>query len=198
MTANNEIWSIDSEWGFENGRVDQESAWVPVVFCAVGLRSGRRGAFWGRDAGLRDFVEKHHADLFVGHYIVAEMKYMLRLDIPLPPNWFDTFVGYRYLSNGPDRAEAGLLAALRRLNLEHLAPATKQALQQKILALQFDADSSTERREIVDYCLSDCVGCGALYENISARVPACTMSHWSEYLRGGTINWRSSRSAILP
>ena len=101
-----EIWAVDSEWGFRNGRVDHESQFEPVVFCAVGIRTGRRVFFWGRDVGLRDFVRQHSDDLFVGHYVVAEMKYLLRLGVPLPPHWFDTFVAFRYVTNGPDRLTA--------------------------------------------------------------------------------------------
>jgi len=184
MAGSGEIWSIDTEWGFSGGRVDRESDWVPVVFCLVGLRSGRRLSFWGRDPGIRDFFREHAADLFVAHYGVAEMKYLLRLGIPLPGRWVDTFVTMRYLTNQPGVLEAGLSAALCRLGLPHLAPAEKKELQQKILHLRFDADNPADRREIVDYCFGDCDGCAGLYQRIGHRTPAAVMSHWVEYLKG--------------
>src|SRR4051812_35814519 len=98
MSLPREIWVIDTEWGFRDGRIGQESAWVPVVLCLVGLRSGRRLSFWGRDPGLWAFFLEHSPDVFVAHYCIAEMKYLLRLGIPLPERWFDTFVAWRYLT----------------------------------------------------------------------------------------------------
>ncbi|HEX5270306.1 MAG TPA: hypothetical protein VFW33_07465, partial [Gemmataceae bacterium] len=35
---------------------------------------------------------------------------------------------------------------------------------------------------ITDYWLSDCDGCGALYDRVSGQVPAELMAHWAEYL----------------
>src|SRR4051794_1373138 len=117
-----EVWSVDTEWSFRDGRTDQESAWEPVVLCLVSLRSGRRLSFWGRHPGLRAFFIDHADDLFVAHNCVAEMKYLLRLDVPLPARWFDTFVGWRRLANKPGCLEASLSVALHRLGLPHLAP----------------------------------------------------------------------------
>jgi hypothetical protein len=178
-----EVWSIDTEWGFRDRLLDHESAWEPVVFCAVGLRSGQRVSFWGRDHRLRDFIAEHVQDLFVAHYAVAEMKYLLRLGIPLLLHWFDTFVAWRCLMNTPGKLEAGLSVALQQLGLPHLAPAAKDALREKIVNLRFDANNPAERREIVDYCFSDCNGCLALYRRIAGRVQPATVSHWMEYLK---------------
>ena len=178
-----EIWTVDTEWGFHDGRLDQESAWEPVVFCAVGLRFRRRHSFWGRDHRLLNFVREHSEDLFVGHYVIAEMKYLLRLGIPLPSCWFDTFVTWRYLENAPKNLEAGLSAALHQLALQHLAPAAKEALRQKIVNFEFDANNPADRREIIDYCFSDCDGCGELFNHIHHQVPLATMAHWMEFLK---------------
>jgi DNA polymerase I len=177
------VWLIDAEWGFPNGRIDQESAWEPVTLCLVGLPSGPRLSFWGRDPNLRAFLRDHAEDRFVAHYAVAEMKYLLRLGIPLPVDWFDTFVGWRYLTNKPNHLEAGLAVALQRLGLVGLAPAEKKALQQQILHLRFDLDNPSDRREIADYCFADCDGCGALYDHLLTRVPSVHMAHWAEYLK---------------
>ncbi len=178
-----EVWAIDTEWGFREGRLDQESAWEPVVFCAVGLRSGRRLFFWGRDHRLPGFIRDHAADLFVGHYAVAEMKYLLRMGVPLPPHWFDTFAAWRYRTNAPGKLEAGLSAALQQLGLPHLAPVTKNELREKIVTLGFDPNVENDRQEIIDYCLSDCDGCGALYPPLQHDVQPETMAHWAEYLK---------------
>ena len=183
MVGFEEVWSVDTEWGFNAGRIDRESAWEPVVFCALGLLSQRRFHFLGRDPELSKFIHDHSSDLFVAHYAVAEMKYLLRLDISLPPHWFDTFVAWRYFSNSSSRVEASLLAALGHLKLPHLAPATKHELQQMILHLRFDPNSATDRSMIVDYCFNDCDGAAALYENLAPQIPPLTMTHWVEYLK---------------
>jgi DNA polymerase I len=181
-----EIWFVDTEWGFRDRRVDQESAWEPVVLCLVGLHSGCRLFFWGRDPGLQAFFLAHADDIFVGHYVIAEMKYLLRLGIPLPARWFDTFVAWRYLTNRPDHLEAGLAVALIQLGLPGMAPAGKQELRKRILHLRFDPNSPTDRQEIIDYCYSDCDGCAALYERIRDQVPPNLMAHWVEYLKAVT------------
>ncbi len=178
-----EIWCVDTEWGFHSGQLDHESAWEPVVLCLVGLRSGRRLPFWGRDPRLGLFFRDHADDLFVAHNAVAEMKYLIRLGIPIPMNWFDTFVAWRHLTNRPNNLEAGLSLALHRLGLPGLAPAEKKQLQQKILELRFDPDDAADRAEIIDYCFSDCDGCGALYARVDRRVGPDLMAHWVEYLK---------------
>jgi DNA polymerase-1 len=178
-----EIWSVDTEWGFRAGRLDHESAWEPVVLCLVGLCSGRRLYFWGRDPRLSTFFRDHAGDLFVAHYAIAEMKYLIRLGIPLPARWFDTFVAWRYFTNRPNNPEAGLSAALHQLGLPRLAPAEKKELQRKIVELRFDRESLDDRREIIDYCFSDCDGCGALYSGINERVAPDVMAHWVEFLK---------------
>jgi DNA polymerase-1 len=178
-----EIWSVDTEWGFRPGRLDHESAWEPVVLCLVGLRSGRRLWFWGRDPGLSAFFRDQAGDLFVAHYAAAEMKYLIRLGIPLHVRWFDTFVAWRYITNRPANLEAGLSVALHRLGLPSLAPAEKKELQRKIVELRFDPDNSDDRRQIIDYCFSDCDGCGALYDRMTGRVKAELMTHWVEYVK---------------
>ena len=72
---------------------------------------------------------------------------------------------------------------MHRLGLPSLAPAEKKELQLKIAQLRFDSDSSEDRREIIDYCFSDCDGCGALYVRVDGRVGWDLMAHWVEYLK---------------
>lgn len=178
-----EIWCVDTEWGFRGDRIDHESAWEPVVLCAVGLRSNRRFHFWERDDRLLLFFREHAADLFVAHNVVAEMKYLLRLGVPLPQKWFDTFVAWRFLTNEPNYPQANLSRALHSLGLPHLAPAAKAELQQRILQLRFNSNDDQERTEILKYCFSDCDGAAGLFTRIQARIPRTIMSHWCEYLK---------------
>jgi DNA polymerase-1 len=181
--SNREIWAIDTEWGFRNGAVDHESSWEPVVLCAQGLRSGRKHQFWAKDGRLLSFFREHAKDLFVAHYAVAEMKYLLRLGIPVPERWFDTFVAYRLLTNKPNNLEAKLTTALRERRLPHLAPREKEELRQRILHLRFDPHCSKDRTEIVDYCYSDAAAAAALFGCVHGEVKPATMAHWVEFLK---------------
>lgn len=178
-----EVWSIDTEWGFRDGRLDCESAWEPVVLCLVGLRSGSRRHFWGRDPRLPAFFREHEGDLFVAHFACAEMKYLLRLNVPVPARWFDTFVAWRRLTNRPRRLDAGLSAALHRLGLPHLAPAAKEELRGQIVRLEFDPESPEDRRAVTAYCFSDCDGAAALYRRLEGRIDPLAMGCWAEYLK---------------
>ncbi len=182
MTTSSEIWGVDTEWGFRGGRLDHESVWEPVVLCLVGLCSGRRLHFWGRDPRLPTFFA-HGDDLFVAHYAIAELKYLFRLGVTPPARWFDTYIAWRLRTNRPGTLEGKLTHALHRLGLPHLAPAVKADLQQKILNLRFDAGHSADRQEIVDYCFMDCDGALALYEAVCDGVPVERMAIWAEYLR---------------
>ncbi|MBP62373.1 MAG: hypothetical protein CMJ62_12710 [Planctomycetaceae bacterium] len=137
-SVSHEVWSIDAEWGFLSGRVDEESAWQPVVLCAVGLHTRRRLHFWERDERLARFFADHSGDVFAAHYAVAEMKYLLRLGVPIPQTWFDTFVAWGRRNNAPGRLAASLSYALHALGMLHLVPTVKKELQTKILNLDFD------------------------------------------------------------
>src|SRR5262245_47128809 len=150
-----EVWGVDAEWGFADGHLGWESQWWPVVFCAVGLHSGRRLAFRGRDPALRAFLRAEAGALFVSHAAPAEMGYLLRLGIEPPPHWYCTFTAFRHWSNSSDRHPASLVDALERFHLSHRAPAEKKGLQKKIVQLAFDTENAEEIREITDYCLSD-------------------------------------------
>jgi hypothetical protein len=153
-----EVWGVDSEWGYTGGQLGWESQWQSVVFCAVGLHSGQRLHFLGRDPALRDFIRGETGSLFVCHAAPAEMAYLLRMGIEPPPNWYCTFTAYRYRSNSSDRHPAGLVEALNHFHLSHMAPAEKLQLRTKIAKLAFSWDDPEQLREIIDYCYSDCDG----------------------------------------
>jgi DNA polymerase I-like protein with 3'-5' exonuclease and polymerase domains len=176
-------WAVDSEWGYANSLIGVETAWEPVVFCAVNFESGERRSFWGKDERLRDFFRNQPRCQYLVHNIVAEIGYLLRLGINPPEHWFDTYVAERYLTNSPARANASLTWALHRRNLPHLAPSAKEDLRDRILRLDFEGDNREEREEIVDYCFSDCHSCLALYRNLNDIVPAVHMRLWVEYLK---------------
>ncbi len=178
------VWSLDSEWGFRSGRVDCESAWEPVCLCAVELHCGKRVHFVGRDSRLSGFFIDHAHDLFLAHYAIAEMKYLLRLGVMLPAQWYDTFVAERLLTNAPGLPEAGLSASLIRRGLPHLAPAEKHDLQQQILHLRFNPNDSEEMQRIIDYCYTDCDGCLALFRRQYQEPQVLRhMGWWTEYLK---------------
>jgi hypothetical protein len=186
MAAPLEEWSIDTEWGYHGSRVGWESQWEPVVLCLVGLRSGRRLSFWGPDVRLRDFFREHRDDLFLAHHAPAEMKYLIRQGVDLPPRWFDTMAGWRHATNRPRKGGdlgCGLVACLHALGLPRLAPEVKKELRDDILHLRFDRDCPATRRRITDYCFSDCDGAAALYRHLKARVPPAWMNSFVQYLQ---------------
>ena len=158
-----DIFGVDTEWGFREGLVDHESAFRPVVFCVVRFRGDARLAFWGCDPQLRQFLAENPDALFVAHNATAEMKYILRIGAPIPGNWYDTMVAERHHTNQPNPERVSLSASLHRRGLPHLAPQVKEELRQRILHLQFDPDDPRDRRDIEEYCLSDCDGCLALF-----------------------------------
>ncbi len=178
-----EIWGIDCEWGYSDGRIGEETAFVPVVLCAVGVRSGQRHSFWRRTRQLRKLFADHTDDFFVAHYATAEMEYLRRLKIPVPHNWFDTFSAFRRMSNKPNSLDAGLSFALHQQGLPHLAPAEKNELRDRIVSLKFDFDSASDQKQIIDYCFSDCDGTLALYERLRDSIDPQLMAVWVEYLK---------------
>ena len=178
-----EIWGIDTEWGYSDGRIDEESAFVPVVLCAVGLHSGQRHSFWRQTPQLSEFFADHADDLFVSHYATAEMGYLQRLNIPAPARWFDTFSAFRRMANTPGSLDAGLSFALHQLGSPHLAPAEKKELQERIVSLRFDFDNPADQQRIVDYCFTDCDGTLALYERLRDSIDPQLMAVWVEYLK---------------
>src|SRR5262245_8047887 len=103
--------------------------WEPVTFCALGLRSGRRLSFWRRDGRLRDFLRDHRDDLFIAHNAIAEMKYLLRLNMLVPPRWFDTMFGWQWLKNRPKYPHQGLTDCLHKIGAPHLPPLVKDQLR---------------------------------------------------------------------
>jgi DNA polymerase I len=180
--ANPRTWIADCEWAFRGGRIGYESSFEPVVFCVRRYGSRQRYSFWGRDHGLDNFINDHINDLFVSHFNVAEMKYLLRREIELPQRWFDTYVASRVLTNRPSYPEAGLLSVLGTLGLPHRPPAQKDDMREWILRLQFDPQSTTDRKSIIKYCHRDCEDCGRVYGAICPRIDPVAMTIWCRYL----------------
>ena len=193
------IWAIDTEFGYQNGRLDCESAWRPICLCGVDLHSGEQVTFWGEDPNLRSWFQAHTADRFIAHYAVAEMKYLIRLGVPLPARWFDSYVGWRRFSNQPGLPAAGLPAALHQAGLPHVGYADKQDLRSRLARLEFDPIA--EQQLIRDYCLGDCLDCATLYRYLCidhsqvdlrdheehrylvTKIDPAVMAHWCEYLK---------------
>jgi DNA polymerase I-like protein with 3'-5' exonuclease and polymerase domains len=177
-------WAVDTEWGFRDDRIDWESRWQFVVLCLVNVDTGRRLVFWKEDiAALRAFFRDHRDDLFIAHGAQHEMKVLLRLGIPVPPNWFCTLAGWRLLKNRPGKQnyKVRLTDCLHRIGQPHMAPAEKEKLRDDILHLRF-ADTPEGRRDVSAYCLSDCDGAAALFLYLQPRVSAAWMAAHGHYL----------------
>jgi DNA polymerase I-like protein with 3'-5' exonuclease and polymerase domains len=171
------VVSIDSEYGFRGGD-ERESAFVPVIFCAVEVQTGERHAFWGRDRRLSSFIRDHAEDLFVSHSLLAEAKYLLRIGVTPPSRWWDSMLAWRYVTNSEVVQPFGLLAALVKLGLPYShSEEEKGELQRRIGCLEFDVDSPDDRCRIRDYCFEDAAGAARLYAYLVNRVP----SDWMRY-----------------
>lgn len=166
MSAGETAIVIDAEWGYRGGRVGWESVWVPVVLCALVIFSGREYIFLpGRDdSHLADFLSENKGSVWVAHSVTAEMKYLLRQGMPIPDQWYDTMLAERWLTNSPRRLEVGLVKALKRRGLPHLAPLEKNEIRRKILHLDFNHGDSDETERIAEYCMQDCRACAALFQ----------------------------------
>ena len=157
------IFAVDTEYGFHDGLLDHESRWEPVVFCAVNVDTGERTHFWADDPKLREWIIENADATFIAHNAIAEIKYLLRLSIPVPRAWFDTKVVWRYVSNSWHRLPADLTRTLNRNGLEQWVPREKKELQEAIGNLQFDGSDPRELRRIVEYCYADCEAVRVLY-----------------------------------
>jgi DNA polymerase I-like protein with 3'-5' exonuclease and polymerase domains len=146
------------------------------------LETGERYSCWGRDPDLRRWVADHSGDLFISHNLIAEAKYLLRLGIAPPPLWWDTMLGWRFVSNAEYVPEYGLTKALVANGLPHAySDDDKGELQKWIGELRFDPSDPEHRRQIRDYCLTDCAAAARLYRRLVARVPACWMRYVTEF-----------------
>jgi hypothetical protein len=174
-------WSFDTEYGFVGG-LEVPGRFVPVVACFVCVQTGERHAFWGRDGRLKDFIEDHRGDTFISHNLVAEAQYLWLSGITPPEPWFDTMFAYRYVTNAEYPPRYGLLAAAVDLKVPtHVTESEKEELREWIGLLQFDPDSPSDRRRIVEYCFGDCqVGVG-LHQELVGRVPPPWMAFVTAY-----------------
>jgi hypothetical protein len=170
-------FSVDTEYGYRGG-LQVPSAFVPVVFCAIDIDSGEEHVFWGRDSGLADFIRRHVEDVFIAHNLIAEAKYLLQLGINPSPHWFDTMLGYRYVTNAEYVKKFGLLKAAANLGLPiHVAGAEKDDLRDWIGNLRFDPANPEDRRRIKTYCFGDCRIGAALYRRLVQEVPTTWMAY---------------------
>jgi DNA polymerase I len=170
---------VDTEWGFRDGRVDCETAFEPVVLCARVLPSGKDFSFPGRDDRLSAFVAAHRDHLWVAHSAVAELKYLLRLGIPLPAHWFCTMTAFRAVNNRPGYLSASLVDALNASGLSHLVPLNKDEIRNKILTLAF---TPADIPAITDYCRADVIATAVLFTKLTDKVNPVAMTYWTTFL----------------
>jgi DNA polymerase I len=172
--------TLDTEWAFQGGRLDCETAFAPVILCAKVLPSGEDFSFLGRDPRLAAFVAAHRDHVFVAHSATAEMKFLIRQGIALPPRWFCTMTAFRSVMNKPGYLSASLAEALNVMGLAHLVPLNKEEIRNKILHIQF---TDLDLPEIANYCHGDVAATAALYEKLVSLVDPIAMGFWVEYLK---------------
>ena len=153
------------------------------------LYSGTQVSFWGRthpklpSLGCLLLAAPPPPDII--HISLRDRRaeiFALRLGVPLPGQWFDTFVAQRRVTNRPGLPPVpGLSAALHQAGLPHMAPAAKQDLRQRLARLEIHPVA--DRDLILNYCRDDAADCAALYPTLVSRIDPVIMAHWCEFLK---------------
>ena len=121
--------------------------------CAADVLTGREIRLWGDEMKLCPF-RTDESSLFVAYYASAEISCFLALGWPVPVRILDLFTEFRALTNGRHPVSGNsLLGAMTWFGLEHMAPAEKAFMRDRIL--QGPPWSRQDRKAILDYCMED-------------------------------------------
>jgi hypothetical protein len=149
---------------------------------ATDIVSGRHLRLWGPELKICPF-DTGPGSLFIAYYASAEVSCMLALDWPVPTHLLDLYAEFRLITNGrPTVAGSGLLGAMTRYRLPHLAPKEKQALRARILA--GPPFSRAEKINILDYCASDVEALAALLPRMEPEICSSPTRFGQALLRG--------------
>jgi hypothetical protein len=144
-----EIWLHDFEFVPQPGE-------CPDVVCLAAreLRSGQTLCLWRDQLGSLPPYPADCDALFISFVANAECACHLALGWPLPARVLDLNPVFRNLTNGRVTPEGkGLLGALRYYSLDAIGAKQKDAMQKRVMqGWPFTAE---ERRQILDYCISD-------------------------------------------
>jgi DNA polymerase-1 len=157
------VWVIDFEFrGAPGERRD------PVCLVAHELRSGRKLRVWEDELKSNPCpYDLGPNSLVVAYYASAEMVCHLALGWPLPCNVLDLYAEFRVETNGRElKASNGLLGALAYYQLNGIDAVEKD--QMRDLILSGGPYSEAQRQAILEYCESDVIATGELFNAMSS------------------------------
>jgi len=161
------VWVGDFEFTAPPGESPR-----PICLVAHEVRTGRRIRLFG-DALTGRCDPPYPTDetaLFVTYYGSAEAGCHLALGWPPSARHLDLFAEYRCVTNGADLTcgSRGLLGALTTFGLPAIDVAEKEAMRQ--LAMRGGPYNCREESDLLDYCESDVVGTGKLFEAMLPQI----------------------------
>jgi DNA polymerase I len=157
-------------WTLSSALIPGERAW-PVCMVAREYRSGREIRLWRNELlALRCAPFDTGPDsLFIAFYASAELACFLALAWPLPVNIVDLFAEHRVETNGASCMGNGLLGAMALRGITHMDASNKTEM--RLLILERAAWTSSEQRDIIDYCATDTAALAALLPRMLLDVP---------------------------
>jgi hypothetical protein len=161
------IWLVDAEFR-------QPDGCLPETHCVVlqEFNSGRTVRLWHPRAC--DLPDWSRADtLFVAYAADAELKCLMRLEVPLPHFVLDLYAEFRCRNSGLTVANGHeLLGALSYFGLPGIAAAMKE--ENRELAMRGGPYSVRDQQQLLEYCESDVV---ALAKLLPAMLPRLSLPH---------------------
>ena len=161
-----QVWLLDTEYISESGGRPLPSC-IPVCLVARELNSNRLIRLWQDQLGSEPPFPVGDDSLFVCFQAAAEWSFFLAVGWPLPTRVLDLYVENLHRTNdGRPRAKGTtkLLAALRDHGISSIT--SEEKTEMRDLVLRGGPWSSTERRQILDYCQTDVDPLAALLERM--------------------------------
>ncbi len=155
-------WATDFEFKIVDGGLPE-----PLCMACIELNTGKKLLIW-RDE-LLSMKEPPFPcgddTLVLAYYASAEMGCFLALGWDFPVHLVDLYAEFRNLTNGlTPPSGSGLPGAMVHFGLDCEGAIAKDAMRKLILSK--DEFSADEQRRILEYCMSDAVACGQLYNKM--------------------------------
>jgi DNA polymerase I len=156
-----EIWLIDFEFHQRPGERPE-----PICLVAHEMRSDRRLRLWHDELSDRPPFAVDGRNLFVAYSANAELGCFLALGWPMPARVLDLYVEFRARTNGDEKQERGLLAALSFHGIPAITKEEK--LAGRAFAIRGGPFSDYEKKILLAYCETDV---GPLGELLTRMLP---------------------------
>jgi DNA polymerase-1 len=161
------VWVVDFEFTAPPGDPPR-----PICMVAHDLKTGRRIRLFGE--ALTSCTDPPYpvdeSALFVTYFGSAEVGCHLALGWPTPAHHLDLYAEYRCVTNGADLAcgSRSLLGAMTTYGLPAIEAAEKERMRE--LAMRGGPYTPEEELQLLDYCESDVVSTGKLFEAMLPQI----------------------------